>query len=641
MLLNWLDARDATRVGAALADDFVMQKATGFRAAPQDSRDASGVSPGQLQKLLNKFLQRVDREARVLELNLFKRAKLANSFKWRLLEKGVEAPIVNELTRALVLRLSAKQARTALLATPAGASTRRPALGTVQAVLQKGNEDIARGAYTEAIESYRDVLNLDARNAIARNNLGAALCKLGHYRQAEDQFRRATLISPGYADAQCNLGTVLRWEGRTVESEMPLRRALKLKPTHVDAHVNLSATLLLLGRLPEAKRLLEKVLKMEPRNVAALVGLGQIAGPEGRLGDAETLFKRALEVDPKAYDACAGLVWLRRMTPADGAWLKHAEEIAGGGLAPLEEATIRYAIGKYCDDVGDYWRAFRSFQRANNLQKMSAEPYDRDAATRLVDDMKRVYTRETLSRAHNGAADSERPVFVVGMPRSGTSLVEQIIASHRAVSGAGELGFWSDAMRRHETTLRHEVPGEPLTRKLAAAYLRVLAGHSSDALRVVDKTPFNSEYLGVIHSVFPRARVIYLRRDPIDSCLSCYFRQFPQDINFAMDLSDLAHYYGEHRRLVEHWRSVLPSETFLDVPYAALVADQETWTRKIVDFLGVEWDERCLDFHKTDRTVLTASYWQVRQKLYHSSIGRWRNYKDYVGPLLGLTDADS
>ncbi len=293
-------------------------------------------------------------------------------------------------------------------------------------------------------------------------------------------------------------------------------------------------------------------------------------------------------------------------------------------------------MGKYCDDVGDYARAFRNFQRANELQKMSVQAYDRDSRTRFVDDVKRVYTREALSDADDGAVDSERPVFVVGMPRSGTSLVEQIIASHPAARGAGELGFWSEAVQRREAVLRREPPGETLRKRLAAAYLRVLAEHSADAQRVVDKTTFNCDYLGVIHAVFPRARVIYLRRDPIDSCLSCYFHQFSQGIDFAMDLSDLAHYYSEHHRLMEHWRSVLPAQSLLDVPYAALVADQEGWTRKIVSFLGLEWDERCLDFHRTERTVLTSSFWQVRQKIYKGSVGRWRHYEKFIGPLLEL-----
>ena len=633
MLLQWFNTSEVTDLGAALADDLVLQTAPGSTATRH--KGTKRVAQGkEFRKVLNRFLQRVDREARPLRLKLLRRAKLGNSFKWRLLEKGVEPQIVDELTRALLVRLSAKPASSG------AGSANRPAARDAQSLIAEGDGVLAQGAYHQAVQRYQDALQLDSRNVATRNNLGAALCELGRYKEAEEQFRRAIHIRAGDPTAHSNLGTVLRWTGRMTESEMPLRRAVKLKPVYVDAQISLGTTLFLLGRLRDARDLFEKALKIAPRDVNALVGLGQIAGAEGHIVEAETLFKRALEVDAKTPSAWAGLVMLRKMTSSDRDWLKGAEETAASALAPVEEANIRCAIGKYYDDVGDFPRAFRSYQRGNALRKMAAETYDRDAHTQQVDDLIRVCTSEALG-ARAGASNSERPVFVVGMMRSGTSLVEQIIASHPAAKGAGELQFWHEAVRKHAATLRHELPSEPLRRKLAAAYLRDLASHSADALRVVDKATVNSDYLGLIHSVFPNARMVYLRRDPIDSCLSCYFQPFSAALNFTMDLSDLAHYYREHQRLMAHWRSVLPSETLLDVPYAALVADQETWTRRIVDFLGLEWDERCLDFHRTDRAVLTASYWQVRQKIYKSSVGRWRNYQEFIGPLLALSDADS
>jgi hypothetical protein len=231
-----------------------------------------------------------------------------------------------------------------------------------------------------------------------------------------------------------------------------------------------------------------------------------------------------------------------------------------------------------------------------------------------------------------------KPVFVVGMMRSGTSLVEQIIASHPAAAGAGELSFWYDSVGKHEAVIRREPLGERLREELAESYLGALARHSVDALRIVDKAPINSEFLGVIHSVFPKARIIYMRRDPIDTCLSCYFQQFSSTLNFTMDLSDLAHYYRRHQRLMAHWRAVLPPGTILEVPYAELVADQERWTRKILDFLGLEWVPGCLDFHSTSRPVVTASYWQVRQPIYNDSVQRWRHYRKFIGPLLDLKE---
>jgi hypothetical protein len=178
--------------------------------------------------------------------------------------------------------------------------------------------------------------------------------------------------------------------------------------------------------------------------------------------------------------------------------------------------------------------------------------------------------------------------------------------------------------------------GESARPKVAEEYLGILDRLSANASRVIDKTPVNSDFLGLIYSVFPNARVIYMQRDPIDTCLSCYFQQFLTGLNFTFDLSDLVHYYREHQRIMAHWRAVLPSGFILDVPYEDLVADPETWSRKMLDFVGLEWEPRVLDFHTTQRVVTTASAWQVRQKVYKSSVARWRNYEKFIGPLNAL-----
>jgi hypothetical protein len=221
------------------------------------------------------------------------------------------------------------------------------------------------------------------------------------------------------------------------------------------------------------------------------------------------------------------------------------------------------------------------------------------------------------------------------MPRSGTTLAEQIIASHPAAYGAGELDFWT-ALSAKDRGQTQRILDEAARSKVAEEYLRLLEGFSGSASRVIDKAPVNSDFLGPIYSVFPNARVIYMQRDPIDTCLSCYFQQFLTGISFAFDLSDLVHYYREHQRIMAHWRAVLPPGFILDVPYAELVADQATWSRKMLDFVGLEWDPRVLEFHTNKRQVTTASTWQVRQKIYKSSVARWRNYEKFIGPLKAL-----
>jgi tetratricopeptide (TPR) repeat protein len=624
MITEWFDSRAVVEVGAALADRFGPRK-TSAAATHQE-------------QVLQEIFRQAHQELHALRLNIYKRAKFANSFKWRLLENGVEREIADEVTERLVVHLSLNVPGSGHK--PTAAPLDRPDSSNAQFLFTQGNKCFAQGAYAEALTFYRDLVELNPRRADALNNLGSALFKLGRYREAEDRFRQAIGANPNHPEAHNNLGNLLRRRGHFAEAEDLLRRALQLKPNYVEARNNLGLTLVLLGRLRDAKAHFAKVLKVARHHADALLGLGQVAGMEGRFDEAETLFKRVLEVNPKMPSALAALAGIRKMTSCDGAWLAAAEEVAASGITSLEETDLRFAIGKYYDDVRDFARAFRNYKRANEMQKAITGNYDRKARTHFVDDLIRVYSRRTVSSIEGGTSTSTKPVFVVGMMRSGTSLAEQIIASHPAVKGAGELGFWSDAVHEHETIVRQELLGEPIRKALAEAYLRILTSHSIDALRIVDKAPVNSDYLGVIHSVFPNARIIYMRRDPIDTCLSCYFQQLSPSMDFTMDLSDLAHHYREHQRLIAHWRTVLPPGTILDVPYEELIADQEGWTRTILDFLGLEWNEGCLEFHETKRPVVTASYWQVRQRIYKDSVQRWRNYEQFIGPLQGLRNLD-
>jgi Flp pilus assembly protein TadD len=545
--------------------------------------------------------------------------------------------MIRWLKRTLTPRPSAEPAEPPGTDTPSAAPLPTPKPVDVATLLEHGCERLRRGDDATAAGCFRDVLSIDPRNATAHNHLAVALGKLGRFQEAEPHLRQAVAIDESYADAHFNLGLLLQLLGQLREAEIPLRRAVKLQPTSARFQGVLGIVLLNTGRTDESRELIEQVLRAEPANSNALLAMGQLSARQGRFTEAETWFKRTVEVNPNAHGAWVGLASIRKMTTADDGWLIGAESCANSGLGPLSQAEIRYAIGKYHDDLGDFDQAFRSYRRANELAKTVAPPYDREERSRVVDDLIRVYTRTTLSRTRPGASDSKLPVLVTGMPRSGTSLVEQIIASHPSARGAGELFFWSHSYFETERVLQQSPPGEALTRTLAQDYLRVLGEAGLNAQRVVDKMPFNSDLVGPVHCVFPHARMVYVQRDPIDTCLSCFFQSFPPALNFTQDLSDLAHYYREHRRLVGYWRSVLPPGTLLDVPYEELIADQEGWTRRIVDFIGLEWDERCLNFHETERGVFTASSWQVRQKLYRRSVRRWRNYEKFLGPLLELT----
>jgi tetratricopeptide (TPR) repeat protein len=625
MNLAWLNGREAAEIGAALADEF---------APRTESAVTGGLPAKKTSSSMEQLLRRADSEVRPLQLNFYKKAKFANSFKWRLIENGIAKEIADEVTQSLIVHLSQRQ-NPALAQSSADTPANRPHQSKAEQHFNRGNKLMDQGAYGEAAALYEKAVELDSSHAAALNNLGSAMLRLGRYEEAERFFGEAIATKPDFSDPHSNLGNLSRQKGHLSGSEALLRRALKLRPNNLDARINLGLTLVLLGRTRDARACFAKVLKTQPRNLQALLGMGQIAMVEGRFEEAETTFRRLAELNSKMTEAWSALAGTRKMTNADGEWFKRANEMAANARHPLEEANLRFAMGKYCDDIHDFAQAFQNFKRGNELLKTLAEDYDRKKRFDFIDESIRVYSRDAISNIGAAGSSSAKPVFVVGMPRSGTSLAEQIIASHPAAYGAGELDFWA-ALSAKDRAQTQRILDEPARSKVAEEYLRLLEGISASASRVIDKAPLNSDILGLIYSVFPNARVIYMQRDPIDTCLSCYFQQFLTGMNFSFDLSDLVHYYREHQRIMAHWRAVLPPGFILDVPYEELVADQETWSRKMLDFIGLEWDPRVLMFHANKRQVTTASTWQVRQQVYQSSVARWRNYEKFIGPLKAL-----
>ena len=624
-MLKWFKAREAAEVGVALADEFAPA------AAPQlPTRKKGRLSP------IEELLQRADREVRTLDLNFYQRARFANSFKWRLIENGVKRDVADDVTQSLIVHLSQGATGVADRRSAGAQGSGRDDSAKTNALLARAKKAFEEGDNTLAVELFDEFVSLVPVHADALNALGVALFNLGRYQEAEQRYREAIDVNPEYANALVNLAALHQAEPQ--EAEPLLRRVLKINPKYPGAHAMLGIMLLSSGDDHGAKVALRKALKVSPKDPIALLGLAQIARVEGRFDDAQSLLKRTLEISPKMPTAWAALNATRKMTTADSDWFATAQEIAGSGIPLWDEAQLCFAMGKYCDDIKDYERAFANYRRGNELLKSVAGKYDRQAHSSFADDLIRVHTRESLASIAEGGSASAKPVFVLGMPRSGTSLIEQIIASHPAARGVGEPDFWLQAARAHHDEIRRQVLGLPARKKLAEDYLRLIERRNLYALRIVDKTPANSDFVGFIHTVFPNARIIRMRRDPIDTCLSCYFQNFSTGMTFTMDLTDLADYYRVHQRLMSHWCNALPSGTILEVPYEELVSDQEAWTRKILDFIGLEWDERCLAFHETKRSVATASAWQVRQKVYGQSVQRWRNYEKFVGPLKGLKE---
>jgi tetratricopeptide (TPR) repeat protein len=628
-MLSWFDANDATGVGVALAEDVassftVKMRQLDHSGSPQDSKD------------LRRFLTKVKHDAGSLRLNLYKKAKLASSFKTKLLDNGVDSALAEHLTQLVLTQLAGEQLAAASPEPATPVRHKRPDFRKAQELLSEACEFSRGGQHRKAADAFQELVQLSPGNAEGLAGLGAAQWHLGAYAEAEKHFRRAIDVQPGHLDALCNLGIVLHARGEYLEAEKILRRAIKSKPAFLRAQCALASVLIMQARVGEAESLLAKVLRSAPRDADALVCMARVMRLNGRFDEERTLLMRALESNRRLPSAWAGLVGIRRMTPADSDWLRGAEEVLTGVLEPREESELRFAVGKYWDDVGQYDKAFKSYQRANLLARKLAPKYDLHARETEVRDLIRGYSPQNV-RNVSAAFAAASPVFVVGMMRSGTTLVEQILATHPRAAGAGELAFWAEAYSRNEAAIRSGQLSEAVRRQLGERYLQLLRSYGADSKVVIDKTNINADYLGLIHTVFPAARFICVERNPIDTCLSCYFQSLSPTHSYAFDLAELAHYYRLHRQLMRHWKSVLPSGVMLQVSYEQLVSHKEKWIRKILDFAGLDWQPQCLNFNQTVRPVVTASAWQVRQSMYSSSVGRWRYYEKHVGPLSSLT----
>jgi tetratricopeptide (TPR) repeat protein len=496
----------------------------------------------------------------------------------------------------------------------------------------------ALGRRMEAIASFRQALKIDPNYVEALDNLGRILDELSEAHEALPLFRRVVELEPGRADTHCSLGNLLLRLVRVEDAVASFRRALGLDPRNAIAHAGLGAALRMQGLAAAAEGSCRAALSLDPKCVAAVSVLGELCADRGQFSQAEALFWRVIELDPDSSFAYFSLAKNRRMTRDQTAWLEGAEGLLAKPLPVRREISLRYALGKYYDDTEQYDDAFSHYHRANELTKQHGRRYDRSGFAAQIDKIIKRFDADSIRQLQSGGQLSERPVFIVGMPRSGTTLSEQILASHPVVFGAGELDFWQRAAAVFESTAVQRRDGAVLVADMARDYLDRLAGLSGDTGRVIDKMPLNVVRMGLIHAALPRARIIHLQRHPIDTCLSIYFHDLSHMYPFASDLEDLVHYYGQYLRIAEHWRAVLPSSALLEVPYEALIADQDLWSRRMVDFIGLPWDSNCLNFHQTERSIITPSKWQVRQKITNASAGRWRNYEQHVGPLLSLLD---
>ncbi len=498
------------------------------------------------------------------------------------------------------------------------------------------------GRFEEALEAANRGLTLAAGFAGAWTSRGNALLGLGRSAAALAAYDRALALEPQSAEINCNRGGALQEMGLSEEALAAFDRALAIQPDFPEALSNRAKSLLLLGRAAEALASCDRALALRPGLAAAHENRGVILTALGRFEEASAAIETALRLAPGNARSYLNLVAARRMKP-DDPHLAAMRALVGASesMSAAERADLSFALGKALDDIGDREASFLHLLEANAEQR-KLTPYDAAATFARMQALATAFGADLLRR-HGGESDlSAKPVFIVGMPRSGTSLAEQILASHPEVFGAGE----SDDFEREAATRARGAGDGSLAadlaafveagriRELGAAYVARLAAHAPQAKRIVDKTPSNFRLLGPIHLALPNARVIHMRRDPVDTCLSCFSNRFFGHLPWSYDLAEIGRYYRAYETLMAHWRAALPEGIMIEVRYEDLVGDLEGEARRMLTHIGLDWDARCLDFHATERTVRTASAAQVRQPVYRSSIARWRAIEGRLEPLL-------
>jgi tetratricopeptide (TPR) repeat protein len=529
------------------------------------------------------------------------------------------------------------------------------------------------GRPADAIAPLRDAALLQPSNPIIQHDLGLACLEVGLVPDAIAAFERAIAGDPRYADAYFRLGIACEKLGNAGAAIAAYDRATKLLPSLTEAWFRAGALVYVLGhpdeaigcfrraaatgggtnfgrlgqaralliedRNQEAEQMLRATLVADPRNAMAYELLGNLLSELGRFDEARACFERAIAIAPLLAGSYYDLVRCRRVTSHDDGLLPGMQAaLATPGLEPGQRLRVHLAIGKAAEDLGDYGLAMQHFDAADLVRRGPA-PFDSAAFSRLIDRLIARCTPEFIAGAAELDSCDRTPVLIIGMPRSGTTLVEQIVSMHPEVGAAGEVSFWNDRGAAWQRSVEAGNEG-PFLAKAAADYLGVLRAIAPTAARVTDKMPFNFLWAGLIHVACPRALMIHCRRAAVDTALSIHQTHFHPSLVFPTGGAELVAYFRSYQRLIDHWRSVLPANRFIEVDYEHLTEAPEPVTRRIIAACGLAWHDACLRPESNPRAVKTPSKWQTRQPVYRTSVARWRRYEPWLGPLRALVVDD-
>ena len=514
-----------------------------------------------------------------------------------------------------------------------------------QPINNLGNVYRAMARFDEAMECYRKANAIAPQLALPVNNMAQALHGRARFDEASELYLKALAMEPLSARLHANYASLLQEQEKYEDALGRYRHALTIDPAHPESHHGLGQVYMQLQRVEEAEAAFRKAIEIDPEITAPRMGLVNMYAEMGEFDRADEEAALALKIYPKLAEVYYQKVSQRKgkISDEDLQTMTSLQDEKYLGDGPRSQ--LNFAFGVIYDRRKDYRLAGHYFQRGNELQASNRqkrnEIYDPAGFTAWIDQQTTTFTPEFIKKLEGKGHPSTRPIFVVGLPRSGTTLVEQILASHPAIHGAGELMHMSKLFSELPAMTGTD-PKDPFAAfkllkpddlaGLAERYLDELNKLNSTAVAVVDKMPDNVNLLGFIHVLFPNARVIHCRRDLRDNALSCYQTAFGS-IRWANDWTHIARRFSDYLRAVKHWQSV-PAVRWLDFPYERVIADPELQSRKLIGYLGFDWDPSCLNFHRTKRQVRTASVSQVREPIYKTSVAKWQNYATEMAPFL-------